>query len=742
MQNARILIVEDERVGAMALRSQLERFGYGVPEPVVSGEQAIRSVEADRPDLVLMDVGLSGSLDGIDTARAIRDRYDVPVIFLTGQHDHVFIDRAKQVEPAAYLLKPSSEDELYATIELALHAHKRRQAAQHLSMRYDRILAGMIDGVICTNTAGEIVFANPAAEEMFEYRKDDLLGMPMAVLVPLLRVVKSDMSGSSVLEVMGQRNGLIEFPMEMRISAIRLEDHDLSVYVMRDIIERKRGELALKQVNGRYDHLLQRVPAVIYCLDPVGGDAGISRLSYVSPNITKWLGYPEYQCLLEADWWVDNIHPKDRQDVLARRSSFIYQQGAHQFDLFSQDYLDMEYRFRLAGGSYHWVRDTLSVIHGDAGNVVEMIGSWVVENKQIEQAFHENEQKFRELVENIQEVLWMSSADWKKIFYVSPAFDDIWGFSRNRVYENPALFFRGMQQDPASSAPMPFIQSEGTHGDLCAEFKIVRPDLTARWIRCRCFPVLNDAGEIYRYTGIAEDFTAQKLAGIELNESRDQLREFSRHLLTVRDEEKATIAQEVHDELGSTMTALKMDTYWLSSHLPEKDHALHKKASSMLKLIESAISSTRRICTQLRPTILNDLGLAETMRWQARDFESHFNIPCKLNAPHDDLDISPEISLALFRILQEALTNVARHAHAKQVEVDLLKHGVNVLLVIKDDGIGLCPDRVDSGMSHGISGMAERASKLGGEVKIKGGDGQGTLIVARIPLCGELMEAS
>jgi len=230
---------------------------------------------------------------------------------------------------------------------------------------------------------------------------------------------------------------------------------------------------------------------------------------------------------------------------------------------------------------------------------------------------------------------------------------------------------------------------------------------------------------------IASDLSETKRGEQELRASSEQLRSLAAHLLTVREEERARISREVHDELGQSLTAVKMDLAWLARRLPRESGEMLEKIRSTRQLAESLIQDVRRISTELRPGIL-DLGLAAAVEWQVQEFQARTGIPCSHRLLTREA-FAPDVSTALFRILQESLTNVARHAQATRTEVVLQKQGDRLVLWIRDNGRGF--DQADSSLSQslGLLGMRERAAILGGQVKISSAPGKGTTVAAWVP---------
>ncbi len=218
--------------------------------------------------------------------------------------------------------------------------------------------------------------------------------------------------------------------------------------------------------------------------------------------------------------------------------------------------------------------------------------------------------------------------------------------------------------------------------------------------------------------------------------AQEQLRALASHLEAAREEERAHIAREIHDEFGQALTALKLDLAWLARHLPaDKDQLA--KIDGMSDLIDDTVQTVRRIATELRPGILDDLGLPAAIEWQAEEFARRTGIACQVWLSHEELDLERALATALFRILQEALTNVARHAGATQVTITLEQRagevGGELVLAIYDNGRGITESQANNSISLGILGMRERARTWGGTMSLHGPAGQGTQLVVRIP---------
>ncbi|MEW6001600.1 MAG: PAS domain S-box protein [Nitrospirota bacterium] len=261
-----------------------------------------------------------------------------------------------------------------------------------------------------------------------------------------------------------------------------------------------------------------------------------------------------------------------------------------------------------------------------------------------------------------------------------------------------------------------------------------RKDGTCFPVRYTCTPI-RDGEKIIGAVVSFRDISKRKKAEEELKKSHEQLRNLSEHLQSIREEERTNVAREIHDELGQVLTVLKMDLSWLANKLYPDHKPLLEKIESMSKTVNSTIKIVKRICAELRPGILDDLGLIPAIEWQVEEFQNRSGIKCDVSINPKSIIVDKELSTAIFRIFQETLTNVMRHANATEVRVSFEKKNGNLILEVKDNGKGITEDQIlDSSKSFGLIGIRERAHFWGGDVKIDGIPNRGTTITVRIPL--------
>lgn len=233
---------------------------------------------------------------------------------------------------------------------------------------------------------------------------------------------------------------------------------------------------------------------------------------------------------------------------------------------------------------------------------------------------------------------------------------------------------------------------------------------------------------------LTREIAERRVTEERLRESEENLRALAAHLQSVREEEQIRIAREIHDELGQALTGLKMDLTWLAGGLRPEQKELVDKTTAMFRLIDGTIKSVRRIASGLRPEVLDEIGLSAAIGWQARDFQVRSGIRCNVELPANGPPLDQVRSTAVFRIFQEVLTNVARHAHATRVDVRMGMEADTMWLKVQDNGRGITETKINSPKSLGFLGMRERVLPFDGKIEIEGQRGKGTTVMIRVPL--------
>lgn len=353
--------------------------------------------------------------------------------------------------------------------------------------------------------------------------------------------------------------------------------------------------------------------------------------------------------------------------------------------------------------------------------------------ERMEKALHESEDRYRQLVENISEGILMQNQ--KGILtYANKRFLDMLGYTEDEVLGKPITRFLGgglLKRREVQEA---------------AKEDEVRKATEVSWKRKdgeRIFTILspqniyNNKDQLRGRVSVLTDITDRRLAEKELHRSRELLRKLSHHLQTIKEKESKRIAREIHDELGQQLTALKMDLSWISSKVdPDDEDAKRflRKINAMSSLVDKTIQTVQKISAELRPGLLDDLGLVPALEWLAQEFENQTNVQCRLQLHCEMVDLDPDCSTAIFRISQEALTNVYRHAKATKVNISLKEENGDLILRIKDNGKGITADEVFGSTSLGLMGMRERVRPFGGTVNITGKPKKGTTLMVTLPV--------
>jgi PAS domain S-box-containing protein len=356
--------------------------------------------------------------------------------------------------------------------------------------------------------------------------------------------------------------------------------------------------------------------------------------------------------------------------------------------------------------------------------------------KRLEAALLQSEEKFRTIAD--------FTCDWEtwvvpdgRFIYASPSCERLTGYRAEEFMANPRLLARITHPEDRERTRMHFRQFTVAQVQQFV-FRLITRGGEVRWVEHICQPVYGSGGGFVGRRASNRDITERKHSDAELAVSREQLRNLAVRIESAREEERTHIAHEIHDQLAQDLTRLKMDIAWLNRSMAGPSEAGQKPQSyerlaSMRETVDSLLNSVQRIATGLRPVVLDSLGLCAALEWQARDFEMRTGIRCKTRLPEENPIISSECSTALFRILQEGLTNVARHAAATAVRITLESGDAQITMKIQDDGCGFRPESLAPHITYGLLGMRERAMALGGTCIIVSSPGKGTIVETRIP---------
>jgi PAS domain S-box-containing protein len=479
--------------------------------------------------------------------------------------------------------------------------------------------------------------------------------------------------------------------------------------IYRDMTEDRRAEEALRANQERWRVLFENSAVGITVTD--------ERRKFIAANraYREIVGYSEEE--LRATTYLDLTHEEDRPlnavlaaDVRAGRLP----------------HFQLEKRYRRKDGQLVWVRVTASISpEGEAG---PRFGIAIVEDITERKRSEGKLREYEKVVQGLQEMIAVVDRDYRYAI-------------ANQTY----LSYQGLRQEQVVGHSVSellgqevFERVVKSKMDECFQGKVVKYELAVAYPKrglrdliATYFPIEGPAG-VDRIAAVLQDITDRKRAERELQRSFQELHALNARLESIREEERTRLARELHDRLGQTLTAIRIDLASLRA-TPGREQQL-PRIDAISGLVEETIHAVRRISTELRPGILDDLGLAATVEWAAEEFQARTGIACQVALPGSDLAIDGERATALYRIFQEALTNIARHAGATQATIGLVQDGTHLSLEVRDNGRGIAAEQLSASGSLGILGMRERAMLLGGEFTIAGEPGSGTTVRVRIPI--------
>ena len=354
-----------------------------------------------------------------------------------------------------------------------------------------------------------------------------------------------------------------------------------------------------------------------------------------------------------------------------------------------------------------------------------------------EKTLKESENQFRAISDSaLDAVILMDSTG--KICYWNKAAERIFGYSTKEALgcEMHALI---MPQHLRNSYLTRFEQheqaSKGSLGGKTLEKTAVRKGGTKFPVELSIAPILLRGS--WHTVGTIRDITQRKQALNDLKESHDRLRSLAARIEELREAERLRIARDIHDDLGQALLTLNADISWVKTKMPANQVELLEKVDAILASIKAMVESIRRISRDLRPSMLGRLGLSASIEWFMKDLQSRTGLDCTLSLPPDTLELDEKLAIALFRVIQETLANVVRHADATWAEVKLEEKGGQIMLVIRDNGKGITKAQIEASDSFGLIGMRERVFPWGGELHIEGHRGIGTTMTVIIPDMGK-----
>jgi len=482
-----------------------------------------------------------------------------------------------------------------------------------------------------------------------------------------------------------------------------------------DVTDQLETERALRESERRFRELAENIEQVFWLWNPSG-------VVYVSKAYETIWGRSREELYRKPFSWRDSVHPEDRERVVRVLTSAPAERN------------DIEYRIIRPDGELRWIRDRVFPLIDQDGKVTRYAGVTddITKYKVTEASLRESELRFRQLAENIEVVYWIWTREPVQLLYVSPAYERIWGQDRQTLYKDPLSWRQAVHPDDRERVIQGVTGPPDVRVDM--NYRIVRPNGEIRWMRERIFPIAGENGSVTRWIALTDDVTENKQAEEALKLANRRLQILSRRRIQVQEEERRLLAIELHDQMGQTLTAtrLALEAAKRVRRGPKREQQL-KQATD---LIDQMMQQVRRMSFDLRPPILDDLGLVAALRSLLTESAQHngwameFREPAKFQIPDD------EVATACFRIVLGALNNVMRHAKARKVLMEIQAAEKDFTVKICDDGVGFDMAESEKRIQRdhlGLVGMHERATGVGGTFQCRAAPGAGTEITIVLP---------
>ncbi|OXC72719.1 Signal transduction histidine kinase [Caballeronia sordidicola] len=703
MAAARILVVEDDRVVARDIAQQMTRAGHTIVGITARGEDALTLAAETAPDLVLMDVRLDGQLDGIDTARLLREKCSLPVVFLTAYADEETVRRATVMEPFGYVLKPFDDTQLRTVVEMALYKHGAERRLRESEQRYAVTLSSIGDAVIATDRDSHINFMNPVAEMLTGWVRGEAMGRPLAdVFKAISETTRAPVEDpvAAVLRagtIVGLANHTLLLARDGREVAIDdsgspiVDDRGKIlgvVLVFRDVTHRRRAEEAeiLRETNARLEMAMHGSNVGVWEIDMPDGDHrhGFARFS----NIWEWLGYTRPQTMLDYEAYMGVLHPDDRAPTEAAMLRYLGRKV---------DGFELENRLLHRDGGVRWVLVRGTARWDSSGKPVRFVGSLVdiTELKLAEQALRSSEARFRGTFENA--AVGIAHCDLDGQFLrVNQRACEIVGYQRE------SLLLKRLQDvtDPdflPASEEKYCLLTDGKVSHYSEEISLVKLDGSRVCVSVSAALQRDASGHAVHTIAILQDISARKALEDAVRMAKDAA-ESANH---AKDQFLANISHELRTPLNGILgyaQILRRDASMTERQLSSLA-VIEQSGEHLLMLINDILDFARIEAGKLELNV-TDVPLGPFLRVIAE------MVSVRVDQKHLVLnyDAPPNLSKVirvdekrLRQVLLNLLANAVKFTDQGEVAlvVQMLSEG-RLRFEVRDTGVGVSPDRIEA----------------------------------------------
>ena len=764
MAPVRILIADDHEIVRRGVRSLLKsRSDWSVCGEAVDGLDAISKAKELKPDVIVLDISMP-QLNGLDAARQIRKEVPQSEILILSQHGSAEMERtALSAGARAYVSKTDVSRDLLAAVEaLSQHRSPRNgrenispaavarptparvpktglpaDAREHLAA----IVDSSSDAIVSKDLNGIVNSWNASAERIFGYTAEEMIGKSILTIIPpelreeetmILSRLRSGQRIDHFETVRVTKSGK-KINVSLTISPVRDSAGNVvgASKIARDITEEKRTAAAVRESEQRFQIMADNAPVIIW-MAAVNGD----RTYFSRP----WLEFTGRTLEQESnDGWADAVHAEDRERCLQ----------TYRWCLQNRQPFSIEYRLQRADGEYRWVLDRGVPLYSTGGEFNGYIGSCldITEQRRVQdllrQAHDDLEVRVRErtaelerrtaqvsaqaeLLDLANDAILVRSLD-DRITYWNSGSARLYGWTKEEVLgRHPHDILHTEFPEPFENMRAQLLREGSWQGELIHK----RRDGSTVTVASRWSTWSSKDGKPLGFLELNTDITDRKRA-------EDTLRQMSGRLLQMQDDERRRIARELHDSAGQMLVAMDMN---LTSVQRESDRLSENAAGACretMELVREMSKELRTMSHLLHPPLLDEAGLPSAVQWFVQGFAERSKIPVDLDLSPDLGRLSNEFETAIFRIVQEALTNIHRHSGSPTASIRIHRNSHELKVEIADKGRGLSQERkrnlsAANGTGVGIQGMRERIRQLGGRLQIDSGP-RGTTIIATLP---------
>ncbi len=604
---------------------------------------------------------------------------------------------------------------LQGTVRDISERKKYEQQIKESEERFRLLAENSNDAIWKLDLNGRHQYVSPATTKIFGYTVEETMGahfsryLPEEKLPEAYDVFGKVISGQSVPSYVTEavrKDGRIIIA-DFSVAPLIKDGRVVAIQgITRDVTAQKKAERVLAESQKNLASLINAITESVLLVSPAG-----TIMANNQTAAQRLRGHAEEMAGKNVfDFLEENVV----ENLKTKLVQVLETQKPIQFE---------EVRF----GRHVWTN--FYPILDDHGHVdrIAVFTMDIHERKIAEKSLRESEQRYRTLFESAPLSIILTDAQGRICDYNSSALN-IFGYATSDI--------KHLRAEDVFADPRIYVQLLETlkqnHMVRAKEVQLKKKnhDLLDTLINISTIQIDNQQYILALIT----DITPQKQVEKELRDAHEKLRQLNKHIQTAREKERTFIARELHDELGQTLTAIHMEASWVAQKAPNELKSIKDKAEAISDLAVGAIGFLKRIITQLRPTLLMDLGLSEAVRWQANEYQQRLGIQFNVDIHLETNTVDEDLGIAIFRIFQEAVTNAVRHAHATVLTVTLTEQNGRIELVVKDNGIGISQDKFASTESFGIMGMRERVEIFGGSLEVSGVPGKGTTLRARFPL--------